>query len=1199
MSTSPAAGASDSPHIVSLVLQSKKALQHGQALCSRANSLSNSSAQDALNVLALNAKVKWLSDAVLEQLKLAASVAKSIEEKRSKLEKQTQAWDTLRTERTNALDAILESLGRQLVPPDFHENSSDSSIFGIQSTDSDSELHAISDDLGYPGQSPTLTIRHGNGHNRHKSKNDKSRRNDRSRWKSLRDFIDERAIEDTLETVESDRAMLDDVFVTTADYPITLHDTVTAIRKALPTVQAVNIEDVLISQENISTAMAGQLESLAVHYDQMEGALRESEAGEVFGDEDLQEMNRDTDELPAIISELEASCASVERIREELLTAKHLVQQDLETHRTILDDLEELGDIMGEMLHRQQEVEIDCSERLASLHDHLFRIEELSHQYTSYQLSFNKLVVEMARRRQYKEAAENIVRGMVAQIEALTEEEQQVREDFNTEHGAHLPSDICLYIENPPTRWEVVPLDGETTEVLPDVEDDLLMQARDAIARPAHLEFISARDRASCLSRNWTLSPTMLEKTKAKKRYLKAKKERKKKRKSVVSTPARKEDVVDERSSEEPEDAVERGDVPEDGMEVDEAEDATEGKMAGEVRTRMKGVKERKEHDKKEKEHKKEKEKKEKKSRKSTQDDDGEQTNRPRKRRKIHSPGPSSSSSSTENEYKTAPPSPIPPASSPPATHSLPSSLPSFPIPARPNAPARSELAAQGLDRAFARAQLVDPALSIKLTFQGEEDEQTGLSLRTRTRLRELGIEELFAVQTMLLPLLLPPSRLQRSLYLPYNPPSDICVSAPTGSGKTLAYVLPIVEVRETFEASSVEKLSTAGQIGTATGQHSFAHEQNQLISDRSQHLQGGSSKVDILICTPGRLMDHLNGTPIFSLQHLRFLVIDEADRLLAQSFQDWLAQVLAATRPPLSVSYSENASPLSSSLPYPDALSPAFLHLLRDVPTVHTDIDEKKETSCQKLLFSATLMSDPGKIAALELRDPRYIVVQSRGAASNEGVLGVVMEQFRTHDRLRFVSKAADAVPPLHAHGVRNALVFTKSAESTLRLVRLFEFFENARRPASSSNVEDKIEAKPIVIRAYSSDLTPSERKSILEKFKAQEIDMLVCSDLISRGIDISHVAHVVSYDVPVDMRKYVHRVGRTARAGREGDAWTLVEEQEARYFKEMLRVAEHVDSVGRVRVSEKQLAALVPYYETALQQLKEVYARDRRGEP
>lgn len=63
-----------------------------------------------------------------------------------------------------------------------------------------------------------------------------------------------------------------------------------------------------------------------------------------------------------------------------------------------------------------------------------------------------------------------------------------------------------------------------------------------------------------------------------------------------------------------------------------------------------------------------------------------------------------------------------------------------------------------------------------------------------------------------------------------------------------------------------------------------------------------------------------------------------------------------------------------------------------------------------------------------------------------------------------------------------------------------------------------------------------------------------LVCSDLISRGIDISHVSHVVSYDVPVDMRKYVHRAGRTARAGKTGEAWTLVEEQEVSIFYSLL---------------------------------------------
>jgi ATP-dependent RNA helicase DDX51/DBP6 len=148
--------------------------------------------------------------------------------------------------------------------------------------------------------------------------------------------------------------------------------------------------------------------------------------------------------------------------------------------------------------------------------------------------------------------------------------------------------------------------------------------------------------------------------------------------------------------------------------------------------------------------------------------------------------------------------------------------------------------------------------------------------------------------------------------------------------------------------------------------------------------------------------------------------------------------------------------------------------------------------------------------------------------------------------------------------HSVRGALVFTKSAESAGRLVRLFEFFETA---FDGSKMESSGDVKrEISVAAYSSDLPAGERKAILERFKAKSIDMyvflsqsryntnkfdisLVCSDLISRGIDISHVEHVVSYDVPVDMRKYVHRVGRTARAGRKGDAWTLVEEQEVSF--------------------------------------------------
>ncbi|KAH8118225.1 DEAD-domain-containing protein [Phellopilus nigrolimitatus] len=435
-----------------------------------------------------------------------------------------------------------------------------------------------------------------------------------------------------------------------------------------------------------------------------------------------------------------------------------------------------------------------------------------------------------------------------------------------------------------------------------------------------------------------------------------------------------------------------------------------------------------------------------------------------------------------------------------------------------------------------------------------------------RKRLRELGINEFFAVQTALLPFLLPPQRRSRALYCPYDPPRDVCASAPTGSGKTLAYVIPIVEilssriatrlralivlptrdlvlqVQETFEAVSKGR---GLKIAVATGQHSFVHEQTQLVSEQGKTLQGGSSKVDILICTPGRLIDHLAGTPGFTLQHLRFLVIDEADRLLAQSFQDWLAQVLAALRPPTRST------------------------------SIDGDVDDPKHASCQKLLFSATLTRDPARIAALGLRDAKYFVVQGRsgeGADGEDAVAALGTEEFAMPEGLKeHYLTIPSARKPLvlfhlvHAHGVSNALVFTKSSASTARLVPL---------PGP---------AKRIVTQAYSSDLAPGERRTILEKFKRQEIDILICSDLVARGLDIPHVAHVVSYDAPVDARKYVVRA----------DAWTLVEDQEAHFFKNMLRGAGRLERVARERVKEKDLEGMERCYEIALEKLREAYSR------
>lgn len=137
--------------------------------------------------------------------------------------------------------------------------------------------------------------------------------------------------------------------------------------------------------------------------------------------------------------------------------------------------------------------------------------------------------------------------------------------------------------------------------------------------------------------------------------------------------------------------------------------------------------------------------------------------------------------------------------------------LPKFPLPVLPDPPSKVDLALQGLDQALVEAESIDSSHVLPIVAEDEEDTRLGLSVKMRRSLKDLGIQELFAgkyhsqglgprsltcvpVQTSLLPFLLQNSS-HDCLYRPYDPPRDVCVSAPTGSGKTLAYAIPIVEV--------------------------------------------------------------------------------------------------------------------------------------------------------------------------------------------------------------------------------------------------------------------------------------------------------------------------------------------------------------------------------------------------------------------
>ncbi|KAI9594720.1 P-loop containing nucleoside triphosphate hydrolase protein [Syncephalis fuscata] len=468
---------------------------------------------------------------------------------------------------------------------------------------------------------------------------------------------------------------------------------------------------------------------------------------------------------------------------------------------------------------------------------------------------------------------------------------------------------------------------------------------------------------------------------------------------------------------------------------------------------------------------------------------------------------------------------------------------------------------------------LAEPATVMADTTWPVNDTRLGLSTSLIQRCRQAHIEQLFAVQTAVIPRLL--------RYRDWNGryvDGDLCVSAPTGSGKTLAYVLPIVEtlkqrvvirlralvvlptrdlviqVKETFEEFC---RPTTLKVGMAMGQTSFAQEQMQLVGDIEQGLSG----VDILIATPGRLMDHLNGTHHFTLEYLRFLVIDEADRLLGQSFQEWLPQILDK----LGNNTGHDHCKTMAGLPGPPA------------------------PRTQKLLFSATLTRNPEKIASLRLVNPSYIAVQSSHEKNSERYItpATLKEHYLV---CRTTEKPLMVIHFVKLFQLTGTLCFTKSIDSANRLSRLLEIYQQQQQQ-QKKDTEDcamDVETDVRLSAEYSSDLSVSERATVMRQFRQGKIRILICSDLVARGIDLDCVQSVISYDVPIYMKKYIHRVGRTARAGRAGTAFTLVEEQEARSFKEMMRKAGHWEQVRRINVKANELEPLIPCYEASLEALQ-----------
>lgn len=454
-------------------------------------------------------------------------------------------------------------------------------------------------------------------------------------------------------------------------------------------------------------------------------------------------------------------------------------------------------------------------------------------------------------------------------------------------------------------------------------------------------------------------------------------------------------------------------------------------------------------------------------------------------------------------------------------------------------------------------------------------------------KLHAQGISSYFPVQAAVIPVLLESTACGFLVSRGGYRPSDLCVSAPTGSGKTLAFVIPVVQallhravcqvralvVLPTKElAQQVSKVfnvytdATPLRVALVTGQKSLAKEQESLVQ-KTPH--GFRCLADIVVATPGRLVDHVDQTQGFSLQHLRFLIIDEADRMIDSMHQSWLPRVMAA------------------AFPGEGTKGPLALLQRTQLQAVTAASISCPQMPLQKLLFSATLTQNPEKLQQLGLYQPRLF---STGSAPGGPRDPDVDEDRDSGGKYTFPAGLTHHYIPcslrlkplviLHLILEMNfsrVLCFTNSRENSHRLFLLVQAFGG------------------VTVAEFSSRYGPGQRKTILKQFEQGKIQLLISTDATARGIDVQGVQLVLNYDAPQYLRTYVHRVGRTARAGKSGQAFTLLLKVQERRFLRMLEEG-GVPGLERHDTPSELLQPLVPRYEAALSQLERAVKEERR---
>uniref|UniRef100_A0A8C3VAH3 ATP-dependent RNA helicase n=1 Tax=Catharus ustulatus TaxID=91951 RepID=A0A8C3VAH3_CATUS len=449
-----------------------------------------------------------------------------------------------------------------------------------------------------------------------------------------------------------------------------------------------------------------------------------------------------------------------------------------------------------------------------------------------------------------------------------------------------------------------------------------------------------------------------------------------------------------------------------------------------------------------------------------------------------------------------------------------------------------------------------------------------GIHPRLLKKLQMNGIDSFFPVQAEVIPAILQSASNGYLMGRGGYRPKDICVSAPTGSGKTLSFVIPIVQVlldrvvchvralvvlptkelaQQVSKVFNVYTDGTGLKVALITGQKSFAKEQEMLVQKK---VTGYCSLADIVVATPGRLTDHINQTPGFSLTQLRFLIVDEADRMIDDMHQNCLNQIVKAAFQGQNDSGSNMLFQRTKPGPVTAASSCS------------------PQIPLQKLLFSATLTQDPEKLQQLDLFQPRLFTSSWQEVTFLSELLPCGLQQCYVPCDLN--SKPLLLLYFMLTMKFTRVLCFTNSREASHRLFLLVQAFGG------------------ITVAEFSSRLPPNERRRTMKEFEQGKIQLLISTDATARGIDVKGVNYVINYDAPQFIRTYIHRVGRTARAGEAGVAFSLFCLVQERRFLRMLRDA-GIQDIKKHPVKGNSLKPLVEQYEGALCKLEKTVKNER----